>query len=297
MNKDRLRRTMLFVPGNNPGMIADAHIYGSDAVMFDLEDSVSLPEKDAARMLVYNALKTIDYGNIEIVVRVNPLSTPYGRDDIFAMVHAGCPVIRMPKTESAQDVIDTEACIEEAEKAAGVPVGTTKILTAVESALGITNAYSIATASDRILGIALGAEDYVANLKTTRSAEGTELFYARSAIVVAARAAGIDALDTVYSNVNDTEGLIEQTKLIKQLGFDGKSIINPRQIAPIHNVFRPSDKDIEKAIRIIAASEEAAKRGSGVVALDGKMIDKPIVMRAQRVLTVARAMNLIDEEV
>ena len=174
---------------------------------------------------------------------------------------------------------------------------TTKILTAVESALGITNAYSIATASSRIIGIALGAEDYCANLKTTRSQEGTELFYARSAIVVAARAAGIDALDTVYSNVNDTEGLIEQTKLIKQLGFDGKSIINPRQIAPINEVFRPTDKDIEKAIRIIKAAAEAEKKGSGVVSLDGKMVDKPVVMRAQRVITVARAMNIIGEEV
>ncbi len=297
MNGERLRRTMLFVPGNNPGMIADAHIYGSDAVMFDLEDSVTLTEKDAARILVYNALKTIDYGEVEIVVRVNPLSTSYGRDDIFAMVAAGCPVIRMPKTETAQDVIDTEKCIEEAEKAAGVPVGKTKILTAVESALGITNAYAIATASPRIIGIALGAEDYCANLKTTRSAEGTELFYARSAIVVAARAAGIDALDTVYSNVNDTEGLIEQTKLIKQLGFDGKSIINPRQIAPINSVFRPTDKDIEKALRIIEAADDAAKKGSGVVSLDGKMIDKPIYMRAQRVITLARAMKIISDEV
>ena len=213
------------------------------------------------------------------------------------MVAAGCPVIRMPKTETAQDVLDTEKCIEKAEIAAGVEVGTTKILTAVESALGITNAYSIATASDRIIGIALGAEDYCANLKTTRSSEGTELFYARSAIVVAARAAGIDALDTVYSNVNDTEGLIEQTKLIKQLGFDGKSIINPRQIAPINSVFRPTDKDIEKALRIIKAADEAEKRGSGVVSLDGKMIDKPIYMRAKRVITLARAMNIISEEV
>lgn len=293
---ERLRRTMLFVPGNNPGMLADAHIYGSDSVMFDLEDSVSLPEKDAARMLVYNALKTIDYGDVEIVVRVNPLSTPYGREDIRAMVAAGAQVIRMPKTETAQDVIDTEKCIEEAERDFGKEIGSTKILTAVESALGIVNAYAIATASKRIIGIALGAEDYCANLKTTRSAEGTELFYARSVIVVAARAAGIDALDTVYSNVNDTEGLIEQTKLIKQLGFDGKSIINPRQIAPILSVFTPTEKEIEKAMRIVAAAKEAEKRGSGVVSLDGKMVDKPIYLRALRVITLAKSMNLIDEE-
>ncbi len=287
---------MLFVPGNNPGMLADAHIYGSDSVMFDLEDSVSLGEKDAARMLVYNALKTIDYGEVETVVRVNPLSTPYGAEDIKAMVAAGVQVIRMPKTETAQDVIDTEKAIEAAEIAYGREVGSTKILTAVESALGIVNAYAIATASKRIIGIALGAEDYVANLKTTRSKDGVELFYARSVIVVAARAAGIDALDTVYSNVNDTEGLIEQTKLIKQLGFDGKSIINPRQIDPIQQVYTPTTVEIEKAMRIVAAAEEAEKRGSGVVSLDGKMVDKPVYMRALRVINLAKAMNLIDED-
>jgi len=287
---------MLFVPGNNPGMLADAHIYGSDSVMFDLEDSVSLGEKDAARMLVYNALKTIDYGEVETVVRVNPLSTPYGAEDIKAMVAAGVQVIRMPKTETAQDVIDTEKAIEAAEIAYGREVGSTKILTAVESALGIVNAYAIATASKRIIGIALGAEDYAANLKTTRSKDGVELFYARSVIVVAARAAGIDALDTVYSNVNDTEGLIEQTKLIKQLGFDGKSIINPRQIDPIQQVYTPTTVEIEKAMRIVAAAEEAEKRGSGVVSLDGKMVDKPVYMRALRVINLARAMNLIDED-
>ncbi len=291
---EKLRRTMLFVPGNNPGMLADAHIYGSDSIMLDLEDSVTLAEKDAARMLVYNALKTIDYGDVEVVVRVNPLSTPFGEQDIRAMVAGGAQVIRMPKTETAQDVIDTEKCIEKAEKDFGREVGSTKILTAVESALGIVNAYAIATASRRNIGIALGAEDYCANLKTTRSAEGTELFYARSAIVVAARAAGISALDTVYSNVNDDEGLIEQTKLIKQLGFDGKSIINPRQIAPILSVFKPTEAEIAKALRIVNAAREARERGSGVVSLDGKMVDKPVEARAQRVIDLAVSMNLID---
>jgi len=295
-NKKRLRRTMLFVPGNNPGMLADAHIYGSDALMFDLEDSVSIKEKDAARMLVYNALKTIDYGDKEVVVRVNPLSTPYGREDIFAMVYGGVQVIRMPKTETAQDVIDTEKCIEEAEKAAGVEIGKTKILAAVESALGIVNAYAIATSSKRLIGIALGAEDYVANLKTTRSKEGTELFLARSQIVVAARAAGIDALDTVFSDVNDEETLINETKLIKQLGFDGKSIINPRQIAPIHNVFKPTQKEIEKAILIVNAQNEALARGSGVASLNGKMIDRPVYLRALRVIDIAKNMYLIDDD-
>ena len=177
----RLRRTMLFVPGNNPGMMRDAHIYGSDALMFDLEDSVSMKEKDAARLLVYNVLKTIHYGDCELVVRVNPLSTPYGKQDIEAMVRAGVHVIRLPKTETAQDILDTEAEIERVERAAGIPVGTTGMMAAIEGALGVINAYEIATASKRLIGIALGAEDYCANLKTNRSPEGSELLVFRLA--------------------------------------------------------------------------------------------------------------------
>ena len=186
----RLRRTMMFVPGNNPSMMRDAHIYGADSIMFDLEDSVSLAEKDAARLLVYNALKTIDYGGVEKVVRVNPLSTEFGRADVEAMVRAGADVIRMPKTETAEEITELEEEIERVEKLAGIPVGRTLIMAAIESALGVVNAYKIATASKRMMGIALGAEDYCANLKTTRSKEGSELLLARQTIVVAARAAG-----------------------------------------------------------------------------------------------------------
>ncbi len=292
----RLRRTMLFVPGNNPGMLSTAHIYGSDALMFDLEDSVSLREKDAARLLVYHALKTIVCGGLERVVRVNPLSTPFGRQDIEAMVRAGAEVIRLPKTESAQDIWDTEAEVERVERAAGVPVGRTKLMAAIEGALGVVNAYAIASASPRLIGIALGAEDYCANLKTTRSPEGSELFLARATIVVAARAAGIDALDTVYSDVNNEEQLIRETEQIKQLGFDGKSIINPRQIKPIHRVFAPTQKEIDKALKIRAAIREAESRGSGVISLNGKMIDRPVVLRAERCLELARASKIPFEE-
>ena len=174
----RLRRTMMFVPGNNPSMMRDAHIYGADSIMFDLEDSVSLAEKDAARLLVYNALKTIDYGGVEKVVRVNPLSTEFGRADVEAMVRAGADVIRMPKTETAEEITELEEEIERVEKLAGIPVGRTLIMAAIESALGVVNAYKIATASKRMMGIALGAEDYCANLKTTRSKEGSELLLA-----------------------------------------------------------------------------------------------------------------------
>ncbi len=292
----RLRRTMLFVPGNNPGMMRDAHIYGSDSLMFDLEDSVSMAEKDAARLLVYHSLKTINYKNCELVVRVNPLNTPYGVQDIEAVVRAGVHVIRLPKTETAQDIIDTEREIERVEEEAGIPVGRTKMMAAIEGALGVINAYSIATASQRLIGIALGAEDYTANLKTNRTKEGTELFFARCAIVNAARAAGIDALDTVFSDVDDMDGFEKEVRLIKQLGFDGKSIINPRQIAPINAIFTPTEKEIEKSRRIIAALKEAESRGSGVVSLNGKMIDRPVVLRAQRVIDMAMASKVFFEE-
>lgn len=291
----KLRRSMLFVPGNNPGMMTDAHIYGSDALMFDLEDSVALGEKDAARLLVHHALKTIHYGECEKVVRVNPLNTPFGRADVEAMVAAGAEVIRLPKTETAQDIWDTEEEILRAEKKYGVPEGTTRMMAAIEGALGVVNAYAIATASRRLIGIALGAEDYCANLKTTRSREGSELFYARSAIVVAARAAGIDAVDTVFSDVNDEEQLVKETEAVKQLGFDGKSVINPRQIKPVHRVFTPTQAEVQKALRILEASAEAEKRGSGVVALNGKMIDRPVVLRAERCIELAKASRVLFE--
>ena len=292
----RLRRSMLFVPGNNPGMMSDAHIYGSDALMFDLEDSVTLREKDAARLLVYHALKTIHYGECERVVRVNPLSTPFGKLDIEAMVAAGAEVIRLPKTETAQDILDTETEIERAERKYGIPIGQTRMMAAIEGALGVVNAYAIASASPRLVAIALGAEDYCANLKTTRSLEGSELQFARGAIVVAARAAGIDCIDTVYSDVNNEEQLIKETQAIKQLGFDGKSVINPRQIKPVHRVFTPTHEEFVKAQRILSASREAEKRGSGVVALDGKMIDRPVVLRAERTLELAYASRAVFEE-
>jgi len=291
----KLRRTMLFVPGNNPGMMSDAHIYGSDALMFDLEDSVALGEKDAARLLVYHALKTIHYGECEKVVRVNPLNTTYGKADIEAMVAAGAEVIRLPKTETAQDIWDTEEEILRAEQKFSVPEGKTRMMAAIEGALGIVNAYAIASASKRLIGIALGAEDYCANLKTTRSKEGNELFYARSAIVVAARAAGIDAIDTVFSDVNDEEQLVKETQAVKQLGFDGKSVINPRQIKPVHKVFTPTPAEVKKALRIMEAGRQAEARGSGVVALDGKMIDRPVILRAERCLELAKASRVMFE--
>lgn len=286
----------MFVPGNNAGMLKDAHIYGADSLMFDLEDSVSLHEKDTARFLVYQAIKTVDYQGTEIVVRINGLDTPHGRDDIEAVVRAGVDVVRLPKTETPQDIKDVEEVIEEVERKIGREIGSTKMMAAIESPLGAMSAYEIAKASKRLIGIAIGAEDYVTSMKTNRSPEGIELLGARSQIVMAARAAGIYALDTVFSDVDDEEGLVRETKLIKQLGFDGKSVINPRQIQTVHDIFTPSEKEIQKAIDVKKAIKEAEEKGSGVIALNGKMIDKPIVERAERVLNLAASAGLYKEE-
>ena len=285
----------MFVPGNNPGMMADAHIYGPDSIMLDLEDSVTMAEKDAARLLVYNALKTIDYGNTEMVVRINPLNTPYGKKDVEAVVKAGVDVIRMPKTETADEVRELEAEILKVETEIG-RVGETRIMAAIESALGVVNAYAIATASTRMMGIALGAEDYSANLKTNRTPGGAELLLARKQIVVAARAAGICCFDTVYSNLDDMETFRKEVELIKTLGFDGKSIINPRQIEVVNEVFTPTEKEINKARAVVAAIKEAQAKGSGVIAVNGKMVDRPVVLRAERTIALAVAAGVISEE-
>lgn len=292
---EKLRRTMMFIPGNNPAMIQDAYIYSPDSIMLDLEDAVSMAEKDTARLLVHNALKSINFGKVEMVVRINPLTSPYGKSDVAAVVSGGVQVIRMPKTETAQDVIDLENEIIKVETKLGC-LGRTRIMAAIESTLGVINAYEIATASKRMIGIALGAEDYSANLKTNRSKKGSELMYARERIVVAARAAGIDALDTVFSDLNDMEAFRAEVELIKQLGFDGKSIINPRQIEIINEVFAPTSKEIEKAMRIIAAIKEAEQKGLGVISVNGKMVDKPVVIRAQRCIDLAIASGILSKD-
>lgn len=292
---ERLRRTMMFVPGANAAMLRDAPLYGADSIMFDLEDAVSLKEKDSARVLVHSALKTFDYGNIEIVVRINALDAG-GAEDIEAMVLAGVDVIRLPKTETAQDIIDVEAVITEVEQQNDIPVGTTKMMAAIESAEGVLNAPAIAKSSTRLIGIALGAEDYVTNMKTRRHPDGQELLFARSMILHAARAAGIAAIDTVYSDVDNTEGFEAEVRLIKQLGFDGKSVINPRQIPLVNTIYAPTEKEIQNAKEVIWGIREAEAKGSGVISVNGKMVDKPIVERAERVIALALAAKLITEE-
>lgn len=284
----KLRRSMLFLPGANAAMLSTAFVFKPDSIMFDLEDAVSLREKDAARLLVFHALQNPVYRDIETVVRINPLNTPFGPADLEAVVRAGVDIVRLPKTDSAADVHELETEVERIERACGREVGSTKLMAAIESASGVVNALAIATASKRMIGIALAGFDYVMDMQTERG-DGTELFYARCAVLHAARVAGIDAFDVVYSDVNDEEGFLKEVELIRKLGFNGKSLINPRQIELLHNAYAPTEEDVDYAQRVVAAAEKAERDGLGVIALNGKMIDAPIVDHARRVLQKAQA--------
>ena len=296
----KLRRSMLFVPANNPGIIRDSYLYRPDSVMFDLEDSIAITEKDSARYLLFNMIKKMKplykESGIELVVRINGLDTEFGVEDLEDSIRAGIEVIRIPKTDTVENVYEVEKHIERIEKESGIEVGRTKIIVAIEGPLGALNALEIAKCSPRLIGMAIGGEDYVTNLKTTRSEDGVEMLMGRAMIVMAARTAGIAALDSVYSDVNNDEGFLKEASMIKQMGFDGKSLIHPRQIELIHNLYTPDEKSIKKSLRIIKSTEEALAEGRGVFTVDGKMIDKPIIERAQHVLNLAKASVINLEE-
>ncbi|HET7839862.1 MAG TPA: aldolase/citrate lyase family protein [Rectinemataceae bacterium] len=294
---NRLRRTMLFVPGNNPALVKDAQIYGSDSIIFDLEDSVAPSEKDSARLLVWSALRSIDYGKVEKVVRINALDSPWFREDLEAMVRAGIDLVRLPKTEGPDDIRKLEELVADLERSAGRPEGSVRLMAALEGPLAVLNAYEIARSSRRLVAIALSAEDFVTSMRTTRSAEGVELAEARGRIVLAARAAGVMAIDTVFTDVADTEGFLREVRLAKQMGFDGKSVITPAQIPLVHGVFEPGPEELRRARRVVAAAAEAERRGLGVISLDGKMVNKPIVDRALGLIDLARASGQRVEEV
>ena len=282
-----MRRTMLYLPGNNPNMLTRGHLFGSDGLILDLEDAVSATEKDTARVLVREVLKRGEFGDCEVTVRINGLDTEFWRDDLAAIVPAGIDGVRAPKVESAQTVKDLDEELSAVEQKAGVPLGRTKIFCLLETAFGVWNAYDIAKASPRVAAIIPGGEDLTADLRTSRSAEGTELEWTRRMMIVAARAAGVDALDTVFPRITDDEGLRREVEFVKQLGYDGKSVIHPNQISIIHKIYTPTEKELESARRIVAAARDAADRGLGAVAVDGRMVDAPVVRRAE--YTLARA--------
>lgn len=286
----KLRRTMMFVPGNNPGMLINAGIYGADSIILDLEDSVAINEKDAARELVFQAITTIKYP-CEVAVRINHIDTPYGYDDLERILAAKPDLIRLPKTESEKEIQQIDDIITAAENKHGFSAGSIKMMAAIETAKGLLNAPAIASASPRMVAIAIGGEDFLADLKTSRTADGKEFHVARGMLVLAGRAAGINVIDTVFSDAADVEGFIAETTRIKEMGFDGKSVVNPRQIRLVHKIYTPTQKEIDHAERVIKAYQESLARKSGVISLNGKMIDAPVVARAERALAYAAAVG------
>jgi citrate lyase subunit beta / citryl-CoA lyase len=290
--RERLRRTRLYLPGNNPDLMLNAGLFGADEIILDLEDSVAPAEKDSARVLVRNTLMAVDFGEAEKLVRINPLETPYGRADIEMVVPAAPDMLLIPKCNEAKDIADVEALVSAVEKKYSFKH---KILfmPLIETARGVLNAYEIAKASDRVVAMCWGAEDLSADLGVERTKEGRESFVSRGLVILAARAAGVQPLDTVFSDIRDTAGLIESTKEAIALGFEGKGVIHPGQIEPIHKVFAPTPERIEYAQKVIAAIEKARAKGSGVAALGSKMIDAPIEARARKILKLAEALSLI----
>ena len=288
----RLRRTMMFMNAQKPSLIKDAYIYGSDSIMLDLEDAVAENQKDAARFSLYHALTTIDYGDTEVIVRINGLDTPHWQEDIRVCVAGGADGIRIAKCESAKDVQIVEAAVEAAEKEFGVEVGRTLLMAALESPKGILNAYEICSASDRMFGVAISGGDFRKCMQTTVQPDGIDMVVARGQMLIAARAAGIQCFDTVFTDLDDDEGFEREVRQNKAMGFDGKSLINPKQIRPVHKIFAPTEKEVRQAEKIVRAYEEQSKAGVGVFTVDGKMIDIAFVPGARRTLKLAKACNM-----
>ena len=285
-----MRRSMLFLPGNSPNILLNADFLGSDSIILDLEDAVAPTEKDAARILVRNAITSLGYTR-EVIVRINPVESPYWQKDLRAIIPVKPDMIMPTKVGCAADVKIVADFITQLEKEFGMEEGGVKMIPLIETALGVENAYEIASADSRVTAIFLGGEDFTADMRCKRTKEGTEIFYARSRMVLAARAAGVDVYDTPWTDVEDYEGLIEDAKFAKSLGFTGKSSISPRHIPFINEVFSPTEEEIQYARDVFACIEKAKAEGKGVVSLRGKMIDAPIVARARQVLEAAEAIR------
>ncbi len=290
--RKRLRRTRLYLPGNNPDLMINAGLYGADCLILDLEDSVAPAEKAAARILVRHALAQVDFGLSERIVRVNPLASPYGGEDLEAIVPMSPDALLIPKCESRYDILKVEERVSSLEKRFEL-VHPIPFIGLIESAKGVVNAAEIAQAGERLVALCFGAEDFTADIAAERTADGRESFVARSQVLLAAKAAGLQALDTVYANVLDEAGLTASAREAVALGFDGKGVIHPSQIRPVHLAFCPTAEQIDKAQRIVAAMHEALETGSGVTALNGKMIDAPVMMRAERTLAMAKEYGLL----
>lgn len=291
-----MRRSLLFLPGNNPNMLINANCLGADAVIFDLEDAVSPSEKDAARILVRNTLKYMDFSGSETVVRINSVDTEYWKKDIDVILPCRPDFILLPKVNTKEDVLILDEYMKKREEASGLKNGKVGLIALIETALGVENSYKIATAASRVKGMLLGAEDLTSDLQCKRTKEGREIEYSRTRLVVAARAAGIDVFDTPFTDVNDDEGAKADTCLAKALGFTGKACISPRHVEIINDAFTPTMEEIDYAFDVLEAIKLAKEQGKGAISLRGKMIDAPIVARAEKVISVAKALGISKEE-
>lgn len=289
-----MRRTLLFLPGNNPNMIGNGGVLGADSLIFDLEDAVSPDEKDAARELLKNALKSLNFDKCERIIRINGLDTPYWEADLRALMPLGPDAILPPKVGESDDIHKLDETLAALEREFGLQAGQTKIIALLETALGVENAFAIATASTRVIALFLGAEDLSADLRCARTTEGEEIRYARGRVVCAARAAGIEAYDTPFTDVRDLEGLEQDAVFAKGLGFSGKACISPAHVATVNRVFSPTLKEIDYAREVFDAIAQAKRQGKGAISLHGKMIDAPIVQRARLVLEAASEIEGVD---
>ena len=292
MQTAKLKRTSLYASGANPINMIQAAFYNEDCLVYDLEDSVPASEKDAARLLIYNTVRYHRPANKYVIIRVNGIYSEYIDEDLEAAVRARPDAIRIPKVEYREEVVRICQRITEIEVAAGMEVGKTEVWCNIESYLGLINAYEIATADPRIVALALGAEDFTASMKSHRTKAGLEIFYARNALLTACRHAGAEAIDAVFFDINDVEGLKEDTALTRNLGFDGKTCVHPRQIDVVNSFFTPSQKEIKYALRVLEAVEEGKLQKKGAVTLDGSMIDKPMELRARTTLAQAEAAGI-----
>ena len=287
-----MRRSMLFLPGNNPNMLINGNCLGADAVIFDLEDAVSPAEKDAARILVRNTMRYMDFRGCEIIVRINSVDTPYWKKDIDEILPYKPGLILLPKASSSADVLEVSEYISAVEKKLEMEEFTVGVMPLIETAMGVENAYTIASCTPRVKALFLGAEDLTADLQCKRTKEGREIEYARTRLVVAARAAGVDVYDTPFTDVNDDEGILKDAELAKALGFTGKASISPRHVEVINAVFSPTQQEVDYAYEVMDAIALAKSQGKGAIALRGKMIDAPIVARAERTIAMAQALGM-----
>ena len=287
---------MMFLNCQKPSLIKDPYVYAPDSIMLDLEDAVAEREKDAARYSLYHALQEIDYRGVERVVRINGLDTDLWKEDIRCSIAGGCDAVRIPKTETAKDVQLVEEAVLKAEKEFHVEPGRTLIMAALESARGVMNAFEICCASSRLFGIALSGGDYTKDLQTTISGTGVELMGARQHMIIAARAAGVQCFDTVFTDLNNMDGFRKDVETIHAMGFDGKSIINPRQIPIVHEIFTPKQKEIIFAEKVVREIDSKRAQGIGVFTVDGKMIDIAFYDGAKRILALARASGVYKGE-